>query len=432
MTPHVPGAPARQTTELRRRALAIGLISFSVFVASPQRVQSDSVWMVPLALQVVQHGRLTLDDYRATCEQRPHGCSEFAGHLRSEFPVGPALVAAVPLALFEAGVHLARPLCEGSRQLARWEAHAHATTELDLGFFDVTENLVASLCCALAAVFFFLAASRRVPPGSAMLVSAVFAFATPVWSTSSRVLWQSAPALMFSALALWLLVRARGTFGVGLALAAAWVCRPTMSLLAVVLVLVVASTRPRELPRLLGGAALVAGAFLGLNQLTLGVWLPPYFQSSRLDLLGATVPEAALAHLVSPGRGVFVFSPVLLLAFIGVVRALKTRSALELGLALWLVGHWVVVATFPHWWGGHSFGPRLWAETMVGACWLLLPALEGPRTWRVLLSLAVVSALIHGRGATSKAAWRWNDSPINVDEAPSRVWDWGDLQFLRR
>jgi hypothetical protein len=394
--------------------------------------------MVPLALQLIDGGTLTLDAYAPTCERRPHGCSALGGHLRSEFPVGPALVAAVPLAAFELLVHLTRPVLGRiawlDHQFERWESHAHATGDIDLGFFDVTENLIASLCCALAAMFFFLAASARLPQARALMITAVFAFATPVWSTASRVLWQSGPALMFASLALWLLTRERGLFGVGLSLAAAWVCRPPMVLLALVVVVFAAATRRRALPGLLLGLGVVVVAFLTANRLSLGTWLPPYFLSSRLEARGQSVPIAALGQLISPGRGLLIFTPVLLLVPWGLVTSWRQRSAyalLDAGFALWLLAHWLVISTFPHWWGGHSFGPRLWTESMLGACWLLAPLLAGPKVPRLLVVLAVVSALVHGRGSTSKQPWKWNDTPVNVDEAPERLWDWTDLQFLR-
>jgi len=31
----------------------------------------------------------------------------------------------------------------------------------------------------------------------------------------------------------------------------------------------------------------------------------------------------------------------------------------------------------------------------------------------------------------NKATALWNNSPVDVDEAPGRVWDWTDPQFLR-
>jgi len=42
-----------------------------------------------------------------------------------------------------------------------------------------------------------------------------------------------------------------------------------------------------------------------------------------------------------------------------------------------------------------------------------------------------VSAFIHGRGARKPDGYLWNVTPVNVDQSPSRLWDWRDPQFLR-
>ncbi|MBN1866444.1 hypothetical protein JW916_04035 [Candidatus Sumerlaeota bacterium] len=65
-----------------------------------------------------------------------------------------------------------------------------------------------------------------------------------------------------------------------------------------------------------------------------------------------------MAVLLSGHRGLFVWSPVLLIATVGFVRLVTRRrlldSALAAGLAiqLWIIGGWAV------WWGGASFGQR--------------------------------------------------------------------------
>ena len=129
---------------------------------------------------------------------------------------------------------------------------------------------------------------------------------------------------------------------------------------------------------------------------------------------------------MSPARGLLLFTPVLLLIPFGFRRA-----PLELAMLAWLFAHWLVISAFPHWWAGHCFGPRLWTEAMLGACWLLLPLFE-KRLSPVLIVLSILSIAIHTRGATSVIPWKWNGVPDNVDEHPERLWDWRDLQFLRR
>ena len=49
----------------------------------------------------------------------------------------------------------------------------------------------------------------------------------------------------------------------------------------------------------------------------------------------------------------------------------------------------------------------------------------------VLCSM-IISAFIHYRSANSWEVFDWNSKPVNVDAKPERVWDWQDIQFLRR
>ena len=48
----------------------------------------------------------------------------------------------------------------------------------------------------------------------------------------------------------------------------------------------------------------------------------------------------------------------------------------------------------------------------------------------ILALLLVVSILIHGFGAISLKSTFWNLQPQNIDEAPARLWDWRQPQFL--
>lgn len=46
-------------------------------------------------------------------------------------------------------------------------------------------------------------------------------------------------------------------------------------------------------------------------------------------------------------------------------------------------------------------------------------------------TFAAISFFIHYRGANSYDVILWNVDPSNVDQHPGRIWDLGDIQFLR-
>jgi hypothetical protein len=118
-------------------------------------------------------------------------------------------------------------------------------------------------------------------------------------------------------------------------------------------------------------------------------------------------------------------------------RELAARP-LFVGGAAGLALHTAVVVSFPHWWGGHGYGPRLFTETLffqamiaasVGATLVAAPgAFRGWR--RALAALLLWGAVVHGAGALSVQSNRWNWSPREVDLHPERLWSWRDPQFL--
>jgi len=122
---------------------------------------------------------------------------------------------------------------------------------------------------------------------------------------------------------------------------------------------------------------------------------------------------------------------------------LKLRRSGEL-LDCFLVGivllHWIAISSFPHWWGGHSFGYRLFSDMVPYLTYFLIPIISKipalPRMHRALFAsgfacLIAISFFINYRGANTQVVYAWNRSPVDVDLEPSRIWDWRDLQFLR-
>ena len=78
----------------------------------------------------------------------------------------------------------------------------------------------------------------------ASLLAFIFAFATPVWSTASRAMWNHTPALLMLSVAMYLLILARReekyAAYVSIPLAIAFMMRPTMAISALVLAAYVA------------------------------------------------------------------------------------------------------------------------------------------------------------------------------------------------
>jgi len=408
--------------------LAVFLLVFAVHARSSVVEPTDSLWTLHTATSLLDHGDLDLDEYGPLL-QRDHDYAivHAKGHAYEYFPSGTAV--------------LTVPILAAGRLLGQEPSLADGP---DQG----AQRTIASLYVAATAALLVLIgrrASGRVGVGVGIAI--VFAFATSAWSTADRALWQHAPSMMLLALALLIAQRAKHRpfdfVALGILLALAYFVRPTNAVSALAFLAWVLIAHRRQVGWMIGGAALIAIGFVALNLHSFGTILPPYFAADRLSL-GADVFNAAAGNLVSPARGLLVYSPVVAFAALGFVmrRRRGELTTLERCLGGAVVVHFVAISTFPHWWGGWQYGPRFWSDVLPYLCLFLVPVVARLLTEQGRAELgAVVVALftiaflwsvwVNAKGATNQRTFDWNHDPSNVDDHPSRIWDWTDPPFLR-
>ena len=377
--PAVAPAVGRDPRRLPRRTRPLDTDNYYAFASATSVVHRRSLDVSPLPLPAGDPRLMQLGDKRL----------DF-------FPWTVALVA-VPAVI---GLDLAHVAGVGP-----------GSEDLDMAQVLMVEMLLGSILVATAAVLAGVAAARlaRDPRRRRMVgvtTALLLAFATGAWSTASRSLNQHAPSLALAAAALVLAIglaqrRAprptASALGLGLLLGAGYTVRPTnVLLLAAVLVWLLIHHR-RLVGAFVVGVAAIAVPWAAVNGLTYGAVVPPYFAGDRLGLHRGTA-EALAANLVSPSRGLLLFAPlIVVLAVVGTARIIRGSAGSDTPSQRWLAGlvaaagvaQWLVVSTFPHWWAGHSYGPRFLTETMVPMAVLSAPALEvlsaaagAPGRWR--------------------------------------------------
>jgi hypothetical protein len=407
---------------------------YLLFAMSPVEQRTDSVWVLHTATSIVREGDGDLDEYSDMLD-RVDGWKtvDVGDHVYYDYPTGGILVA-VP---FTAALHVLDPQLDAI---------------LDSGVAPFHERLIASLFVAGTAVVLYLIAlgqTRR--RGPAVAVALIFATCTGAWSLASRALWQHGPAMFLLATVLLLLQRARN--------------RPSLCSWAAVLCVYAYFTRPTNAPVVLllfgyaavqhreqlwrmalaSGATIVA--VLALNAVLFGEALPSYYEGGLIDSSRSTPLEGLVGNLVSPSRGILVFSPILLLAGYGVWLRWRSRRIdwLDGYVLAVLAAEWVTVSVLaPVWWSGWSFGQRFLADVIPYFVWFLIPVVDAAwpadraeRDQRstvlatLLVLLGLLSFFIHARGATAQETFDWNRLPVDVHRDEARVWDWTDLQFLR-
>jgi hypothetical protein len=319
-----------------------------------------------VAASVVQEGDLDLDEYPEV--DPPFARTVGARRLSIYPPLSPVMAAPV----FGA---------------------ARAAFALDETGTALAGKAAASLFSGLAAGALFMAVGYRRPRDEAAIAALLFAFGTSVWSTS-QALWQHPAAVLFLCLALLCLVRAdhdpawAGRAGLPLALAVA--VRHADFVLAALLALGVAVRWPRKIPHFLLWAAAPVAFVLAYNRAYFG----SPFEHGFADAAGRFAEPLGPGHLgllVSPAKGLFVFTPIAALALAGLFRAVRLGERwLPLTLLLALAGHWLLVGFWSEWHGGRAWGPRLMTDALP-LLFLFLP--EGmdlaPRLGAMLATLSV-------------------------------------------
>jgi hypothetical protein len=299
----------------------------------------------------------------------------------------------------------------------------------------VMERLSAAILTALSAVLVFLTLDQLVSRRGAIALTILYGLGTSAWSISSQALWPHALAVLALSLLCWVfLTPGRGTPAyalAGLAAALAVADRPPMIVFALLAALYVWRWQRRHalafaaLP-VLGGAALLAYNLSVFNAAA-GGYLSVQFSSSVLT--------GVAGLLVSPNRGLFIYTPIMVFALRGAVRAWRDDAPpwmrlLVVGVAL----HLLIYGAFVEWWAGYTFGPR-YVTDVLPALTLLLAGGLLPLWRRPVVRLLATVLIAYGIAVQIIGVYfdddDWNFNPVPLELQPQRVWDWSDLQIAR-
>ncbi|MCP5044870.1 MAG: hypothetical protein GY944_27905 [bacterium] len=399
---------------------------------------TDTIPATLLPAAIVAEQSLTLDRFRPMF-QEDEPLRRFSifggavqpvdGHLRSSYPVGGAILATP---VYAPAVWLG--------MLKDWRDHR------------VAAKVAASLMVAFSAGFLFLGLKRLAPPGAALALTLAYALGTSAWSIASQGLWQHGPGMFLLSLGLLLLLKLeespswRAAAGAGACLAMAVVCRPLNLIPALTLSLFVLIRHRRQLLAF----ALPFGS--------IGLWLVWYnvsvfgrltggyeaiYRSPALRFLGLT-PESAFSlplleglasTLMSPSKGMLIFSPFMLAGLFGIGSALRDREfALSRYLAVWFLLVLVVLSMNQLWWGGATYGPRYFSELMLPLTFMIALCIRRIATRPVLLGafgVAVVASIAVQVLGAFYYPCGWDARPKWVHQHTERLWDWSDPTIVR-
>jgi hypothetical protein len=423
-----PEAEVRYRDRLRASVL-IGLCCLLVYNANLRSISAGDTYPARyLPFAILQYHTIFFDPIAKVAAQ---GRSDLAfwmlprpgGHIMSLYPVVvPVLIA--PLYLPAVGY-----------------LHLRGWTDARLDHVaKVMEKLTASFLAALSASLLYLLLRRRAKAPIALLLTLAYAFGTTTWVIGSQALWQHGMAELLVIGALLLLTApctTPRTLAVGLLLGLIAANRPPDVILAAALgAYGLHWAGRRRAPLLAAATALPMVAMLLYNLHTAANVAGGYGVIGSVRFFQHDLLTGVGGLLVSPAKGLLVFSPFLLflvLAWRHPPRGLEERLltlAMSAGVAIQILLYAKV-----DWRGGLSWGPRYMTDLLPFVMWMLVPVVAALRgVGRVSFLLAVGMAVaIEAIGAFSysgsidlpmyaadrsleehdmRAAWHWRNAPF--------------------
>jgi dolichyl-phosphate-mannose-protein mannosyltransferase len=407
---------------------ALLLVVVFVYLANGRVIGAgDTVPASYLPISMLREFNFDLDEFTFLYDETARRTYPFVGdrpyflryhndHYLSVYPPGPALLA-LPLYVL--------PVIAGMPATSAWVPRL--------------EKLSATLITALSVLFLFWTLRELTTERWALTIASIYAFSTSSLSISSQALWQHGPSQCFLAWSLYLLVKGmretRSIPYVGFTLASSILMRPTDAVLVLPLGLYVLHQH-RSMLLQCGLCALPPLAFLlfynysffgsiaggygpGMLDTSSWFWRTPFF-------------EGLSGLLFSPGRGLFIYSPIFLLSLAGIGMAWTAGPLLFKYVSIGPVLGVLLYSKWGPWWGGWTYGPRLLADLAPLLCLFLYPLCKPMERWRPLkagfITLALLSMGCHVLGAFWYD-WRW-DGLMGTDRHPERLWQWRDSPLV--
>ncbi|TLD70434.1 hypothetical protein FEM03_11945 [Phragmitibacter flavus] len=299
---------------------------------------------------------------------------------------------------------------------------------------EMMEKISASFLASVACILMYLVLRRECGSWSLPL-ALVFAFGTNTWMTSSQALWQHGTAQFLIALALLLTVPTASrlrTVLLGTVCVLIAANRPPDALLAGAFVLFTLWSQRRDALWLLAGAAVPLAALLYYNLHFVGHYAGSYALGRPPDNFFQPGLSGLAGLLISPSRGLLVFSPFLVFVPLGLIHRLRSPDSRGLAVALsFAVLAQMIVYSQIDWRAGESWGPRWLTDMLPILMWMLAPApmllqpfARGVLVLTMVLSVGVQSIgafwytktsdelIFAGDPASMKGAWKLSNLPF--------------------
>jgi len=419
--------------------LFLFLIIFIVYTINFRSIPaSDTIPASFLPFSILENHNLYMDRYSAIFiqESTPSFFVEIKGHYLSLFPiVTPLLVTPLYIITYTLLKLINYPI-----------------DVFNPGFLlivTIMEKLSASIIATLSSIFVFSSLKELTNRRIALIGAIIFAFATNTWTISSQALWQHGMSELLLSMIIYFVIinekkeENKNISYLGLLSGLFIYNRPPDSILLLPVLIYILSINKFKIIRYFSFMFAASTPFLLYNFYFFGNLFGGYNSNFDVLALNSETWLHFIGLLISPNRGLFVYSPILVLAIFGYFKISKIvnkriKSFLFI-FGLSIILNILVYSSFWHWWGGWSYGPRFLTgmlPILIIFSGLYLDNHINYNNKKKMISISIGLILISWSifvqivGAFYYPNGGWDDNP-NLIQHPERLWDWKDTQIMR-
>lgn len=450
--------------------ICVFLIVFIFHVLSLNMTPSDSRWSIHIAMSIIKKGDINLDEYADLIKNESRGIIYENGHFYSYRSIGPSLVALPFVYSIDKTSQILLNIFPNFKNYLKKQLKQYIekkyTTEFPrfqkyfkryvgikcsslncmidnmpiniITFHPFIQLIIASCIVAITTVFIYLISCMFLDTRRSLLISFIFAFCTSAWSTASRALWEHGPSMLMLTIVLYVILLARTNPRliqfISIPLAFSFIIRPTNAIAIFFFTLFVFIKYRRFFIFYVFWSITVLFPIFLYYLYNFGSILPPYYQLQGKILTTPNFFESLTGTLISPARGIFVYSPVFLFFIWGIILKIKNKEFdnLDFSLLSIIFMHWIIISSRYDWFGGWSIGPRYFCDTTPYFIYFIIyfvrqkisvTKIGNKLTIFLFMSSIIASFLINFNGATNIRAWLWNEK--------AKLWDWKNPQFLQ-
>ena len=394
--------------------------TFGISYFSPVDYAEFDPFGTLLTSQSLLHGTIKLDDYQDIIPRYPWQIQQKNGHFYYHYPIGtPLLVTPV--------VYVANAF---GKDMARRD------DEIEL------QNVLSAFTTMFASFLVYLIGRHYVSSTHNMLLCVAFVGGSSFISTMGSALYNINCSVIFVLICLLFLTaddlrrQEMNPYLFGFFLFLAYLCRPTAALFIFFASIYLFYKKGKRCFKSIGIFAFFFSMFIVFSWKEYHQVLPDYYLLSKLGPSGGNFWLAVYGNVLSPMRGILIYSPFLLFPLLGSLRYFTRLRRIPLyWLSLgWFAAHLAVISRNFMWWGGASLGNRLFTDGVPSLflltliVWNLASQEMSAATRRGMITMfAAFTGLALFLNAYQGL---YNPSTIDWGADPAHLFDWEHPQFL--